>query len=110
MQGVDGLGPLRRLAQVMSGPKRISQMELQRQLDVFKAEFARTAPAGPPALYEAEIEELRASFALERAIRTGDAAPEFTLPDAQGKMPRSAVCCRGARGGDVLSWGLVFLL
>src|ERR1700761_6413353 len=71
----------------MSWLGRISQMGLQLQLDAFKAEFARTAPgapAGRPALYEAEIEELRAHFALERAIRTGDLAPGFTLPDVQG--------------------------
>ena len=60
-------------------------MGLQQQLDAFKAEFARTAPAGRPALYEAKIEELRASFALERAIRTGDRAPDFTLPDSRGR-------------------------
>ncbi len=60
-------------------------MALQQQLDAFKAEFARTAPAGRPALYEAKIEELRAGFALERAIRTGDRAPDFTLPNQQGR-------------------------
>jgi peroxiredoxin len=60
-------------------------MGLQQQLDPFKAEFARTAPVGRPALYEAKIEELRSSFAEERAIRTGDLAPDFTLPDPQGK-------------------------
>ena len=82
---------LRRLAPVMSGPERMSQMGLQQQLDAFKAEFARTAPAGRPALYEAKIEELRASFALERAIRTGDQAPEFTLPDPREKEVSLAV-------------------
>jgi peroxiredoxin len=60
-------------------------MALQSQLDAFKAEFARTAPAGRAALYEAKIEDLRASFALERAIRTGDQAPDFTLPNPQGR-------------------------
>jgi peroxiredoxin len=60
-------------------------MGLQQQLDAFKAEFARTAPAGRPALYEAKIEELRSSFAKERAIRTGDRAPDFILLDAQGR-------------------------
>jgi peroxiredoxin len=58
-------------------------MGLQQQLDAFKAEFARTAPAGRPALYETKIDELRASFALETAIRTGDEAPDFTLPDPE---------------------------
>lgn len=60
-------------------------MGLQQQLDAFKAEFARIAPAGRPALYEAKIGELRASFAVERAIRTGDQVPDFTLPNQRGK-------------------------
>ena len=55
-------------------------MGLRQQLDAFKAEFARTRQRRP-ALYEAKVEQLRASFALERAIRTGDQAPDFTLPD-----------------------------
>jgi peroxiredoxin len=56
-------------------------MGLEQQLAAFKAEFARTAPAGRPALYEAKIEELRASFALAAAIGTGDEAPDFELPE-----------------------------
>jgi peroxiredoxin len=60
-------------------------MGLEQQLFAFRAEFARTAPAGRPALYEAKIEELRASFALEEAIGVDDQAPAFTLPNAQGK-------------------------
>ncbi len=63
----------------------MSHMGLQQQLDAFKAEFARTAPPGRPALYEAKIDELRASFALERAVRSGNQAPDFTLPDPQGR-------------------------
>jgi peroxiredoxin len=60
-------------------------MGLQQQLDAFKAEFARTAPAGRPALYDAKIEELRASFALDRAMGLDDQAPDFTLPNPQGR-------------------------
>jgi hypothetical protein len=60
-------------------------MGLQQQLDAFKAEFARTAPAGRPALYDSKIEELRAGFALERAIGLDDRAPDFTLPNPQGR-------------------------
>ena len=60
-------------------------MGLQQQLDAFRAEFVRTAPAGRPALYEAKIDELRGSFALERTIRAGDEAPDFTLEDPQGR-------------------------
>jgi hypothetical protein len=67
-------------------------MGLQQKLDAFKAEFLRTAPAGRPALYEIKIEELRASFALDRAIRTGEQAPEFTLPDQRGKRTGTTRC------------------
>ena len=61
-------------------------MGLQQQLDAFKAEFTRTAPAGRPALYDAKIEDLRASFPQERALGPGDPAPAFTLPNPQGQM------------------------
>lgn len=60
-------------------------MGLGQQLAEFKAEFARTAPAGRPALYAAKIDGLRASFALEKAIGVDDQAPDFTLPDARGQ-------------------------
>jgi peroxiredoxin len=75
------------LSQVVKlGPKRDQLMGLQQQLDAFKAEFARTAPAGRPALYEAKIDELRASFALERAVGLGDLAPDFRLPNVKGTV------------------------
>jgi peroxiredoxin len=59
-------------------------MGLQEQLDAFKSEFARTAPSGRPALYEAKIEELRANFAVQQAVTAGVKAPPFSLPDAHG--------------------------
>jgi peroxiredoxin len=61
-------------------------MGLEQELAAFKAEFGRTAPAGRAALYEAKIEELRAGFALEKAIGVNRTAPDFALPDATGKM------------------------
>ena len=60
-------------------------MSLEQELAAFKAEFARTAPVGRPALYEAKIEELRAEFALQNATNVNDLAPDFTLPNAAGK-------------------------
>lgn len=61
-----------------------SLMSLEQELAAFKAEFMRIAPAGRPALYEAKIEELRASFAREEAIGLGANAPGFDLPNASG--------------------------
>jgi peroxiredoxin len=60
-------------------------MELEQQLAEFRTEFARTAPPGRSALYEAKIEELRASFAMEQALGVGAEAPDFVLPDARGQ-------------------------
>jgi peroxiredoxin len=60
-------------------------MSLEQELAAFKAEFSRTAPAGRAALYEAKIEELRADFALARAVTIDETAPDFALPDATGK-------------------------
>ena len=61
-------------------------MPLEEQLAAFRAEFARTAPVGRPTLYEAKIEELRASFAMQSAIGTGAQAPDFALPDVHGEV------------------------
>ncbi|WP_158745306.1 peroxiredoxin-like family protein [Acidisphaera sp. L21] len=61
-------------------------MGLQQQLDAFKAEFAHTAPAGRPALYDAKIEDLRLSFAQECATGLGDMTPAFSLPNQHGQV------------------------
>jgi len=61
-------------------------MGLDRQLADFKAEFLRTAPAGRAALYQAKIEELRASFAQDAAAGVGALAPDFPLPDINGNL------------------------
>jgi peroxiredoxin len=61
-------------------------MSLEQELAAFKAEFSGTAPAGRAALYEAKIEELRADFALERAVNIDEIAPDFALPNAVGKL------------------------
>ncbi len=59
-------------------------MGLEQELAAFRANFKRTAPEGRVALYEAKIEELRASFARDEAIAVGDKAPGFDLPGVDG--------------------------
>jgi peroxiredoxin len=79
-------GTSRLFGSVQSIKKEINPMSLQEQLDAFKAEFVRTAPHERSALYEAKIEELRASFASEGAVGVGGEAPEFSLPNARGNL------------------------
>ena len=57
-------------------------MDLAQELADFRAEFERVAPAGRAALYDAKVEELRASFPLSAALAVGDIAPSFTLPNS----------------------------
>jgi len=59
-------------------------MGLSEQLAAFNAEFARIAPAGRPAVYEAKIEEPLRSFARKEAVAAGDQGPDFSLPDVRG--------------------------
>ncbi|HTZ81430.1 MAG TPA: peroxiredoxin-like family protein [Stellaceae bacterium] len=60
-------------------------MGLKQELADYRAEFARTAPAGRAALYDAKVEELKQKFPIDEALTVGDAAPDFTLPDAHGR-------------------------
>jgi peroxiredoxin len=60
-------------------------MTLQDELDALRAEFVRTAPPGRAALYDAKVEELRQAFPIEKALKTGDDAPDFTLPNPSGR-------------------------
>jgi hypothetical protein len=54
-------------------------------LDAFRAEFVRKTPPGRAELYDAKVDELRRQFPIGAALKTGDKAPDFTLPDALGR-------------------------
>jgi peroxiredoxin len=60
-------------------------MGLQDELDAYRAEFIRNAPPGRAKLYDEKVEELRRGFPVDAALKTGDRAPDFTLPDALGR-------------------------
>jgi peroxiredoxin len=60
-------------------------MTLQDELDALRAEFVRMAPPGRAALYDAKVEELQQTFRIEKALKTGDNAPDFTLPNPSGR-------------------------
>lgn len=69
-----------------------SGLPLQGKLDALKNEFDNNI--APPAVSEVlhrAVDELIASGAQDRALKVGDVAPEFTLPDPDGKMVSSKV-------------------
>jgi hypothetical protein len=69
-----------------------SGLPLQGKLDALKFEFDNnlTPPAAVEVLHRA-TDELIASGAQGRALKAGDVAPEFTLPDPDGNPVSSKV-------------------
>jgi hypothetical protein len=71
-------------------------MTLQAQLDAFKADFEAgrppySVPASVITIMHRATAELEASGLAEHAKRTGEAAPCFTLKDAEGHSVSSVM-------------------
>ena len=64
-------------------------MRLQAQLDDYKANFKKTAPADVQQTMHQAAEELQNSGILERTLKKGDQAPHFALENAEGQTVRS---------------------
>ena len=70
-------------------------MTLQQKLDAFKADFKAGKPPynAPPEIHpimERATRELIASGLAQRALKAGDKAPDFTLPDPNARAVSSA--------------------
>ncbi|HVM98573.1 MAG TPA: peroxiredoxin-like family protein [Caulobacteraceae bacterium] len=77
-------------------------MLLKPDLERFRAEFMAKAPAEVrSAMARADV-ELAASGLIERALKAGDAAPDFALPEARGGTVR--LSARLSEGPVVLSF------
>jgi peroxiredoxin/YHS domain-containing protein len=75
---------------------------LAEKLSAKQAEFAGKMRAETSALYERGIKDVGASGVLEGALRVGAAAPDFTLPDANGQSVTLSALL--AKGPVVLTW------
>ncbi len=60
-------------------------MSLKAELEQFKAEFLTKFPAEKAAIMARADEELATKHIEQSAVKVGDKAPSFTLPDATGK-------------------------
>ncbi|MGA7874060.1 MAG: hypothetical protein WCA08_00225 [Desulfoferrobacter sp.] len=60
-------------------------MSLQEKLDAQRGEFESSAPKEAVEIMHKATEDLRKSGIVDRAVKVGDNAPDFTLNDAYGK-------------------------
>lgn len=77
-------------------------MTLAERLDAIRAAARTRVPPDALAVMERSTEALRASGILDRVVKVGHRAPDFTLPDADGR-PVSLAALR-AGGPVVLSF------
>ena len=77
-------------------------MSLQEKLNAHKARSTGNRPPEIRAILERGTAELRASGIMERVLKLGARAPQFTLPDQNGVMVSSVGLLR--RGPLVLSF------
>lgn len=77
-------------------------MTLRERLDTIREASKTRIPPEARALMERSTDDLRASGIMNRVARVGQPAPDFVLPDAQGR----AVCLADlvAHGPVVLSF------
>jgi peroxiredoxin len=70
-------------------------LSLAQQLDELTAKLHALVPAERLAVVDRAVEELVRSRVAERALKPGDRAPAFELPDGDGMLWRSADLLRG---------------
>ena len=75
---------------------------VRKELDALREKSSRTAPPERVQAYEQGIAEVRKSGVIDKALKVGDRAPEFTLPDATGKDVKLSELL--ARGPVVVTW------
>ena len=75
---------------------------LKQQLDTATAGFADRAPPEVIKNIQDAILEVEASGILERALKTGDYAPDFELPDATGAPVRLSTLLK--KGPVIIAW------
>ena len=71
-------------------------MALQEKLDAIREMSKTRIPPEARAIMERSIDDLRASGIMSRVARVGQPAPDFTLPDVEGRpVSLKALLARG---------------
>jgi hypothetical protein len=61
-------------------------MSLQDKLDEYKKSFLEKAPPEAVAVMQKATEDLKNSGILDKVLKVGEPAPEFSLPDENGNL------------------------
>ena len=61
-------------------------MRLQDKLDEYKKSFLEKAPSEAVEVMQRATEDLKNSGILDKVLKTGESAPEFSLPDENGNL------------------------
>ena len=75
---------------------------VKRELEAFQKEIATKAPAERLKAYEEGIDQVKKSGVLEKALKVGDKAPDFELPNASGKTVKLSALLE--KGPVVVTW------
>ncbi len=67
-------------------------MTLKEELDARRAKSAQTAPPERSAAFQRGVDQLIADGIADRAVKVGDIAPDFTLPNARGNQVSLYAC------------------
>ena len=80
----------------MDGQETMLVVELQKELDALRRDFEASAPPDEVATMSRTSAELLLSGITDRALKVGNLAPDFTLPNAVGRLVNlSATAARG---------------
>lgn len=77
-------------------------MTLKQELDTRRANSAQKSPPERSAAFQRGVDQLIAAGIADRAVKEGDIAPDFTLPNARGDQV--SLYARLARGPVVLAF------
>jgi peroxiredoxin len=99
---IPSLALLAMLAAPLSAQEPAKDQSVKKELEAFKKDQATKAPAERLKVYEEGIEQVKRSGVLEKALKVGDKAPDFELPDATGKTVKLSALLE--RGPVVVTW------
>jgi len=83
-------------------PTKGTEEPVRKELEAYQKEMATKAPAERLKVYEEGIELVKKSGVVERALKVGDKAPDFALPDASGKTVKLSALLQD--GPVVVTW------